>query len=62
MLAWQRNASAPRGAEKLALEALAALGHVDVLINNAGIGYHALIEEAIESRIRAVYEVNTFPP
>jgi len=54
--------SIPGAAEILADKALKALGHVDVLINNAGIGYHALMDETIEAKMREVYEINTFAP
>ena len=49
-------------ARRLAKKALEALGHIDILINNAGIGYHALMEETIEDKVRSVYEINTFSP
>jgi short-subunit dehydrogenase/MoaA/NifB/PqqE/SkfB family radical SAM enzyme len=49
-------------AEKLASEAVSALGHIDVLINNAGVGYFALMEEATEENIRHLFEVNTLSP
>ena len=58
----QADLSVPGEAEILAQKALEAIGHIDVLINNAGIGYHALMDEAIEARMRAVLEVNTFSP
>lgn len=48
--------------ETLAQKAVEALGHIDVLINNAGIGYFALMEEATEENIRHLFEVNTFAP
>jgi short-subunit dehydrogenase/MoaA/NifB/PqqE/SkfB family radical SAM enzyme len=54
--------SVPGEVDNLASKALEILGDIDVLINNAGIGYHALMEETDEGRIRAVYEVNTFSP
>lgn len=54
--------SIPGEAAKLASKAVAALGHIDVLINNAGIAYHALMEETVEARIQHVYQVNTFAP
>ncbi len=49
-------------APRLAAEALQQTGRVDVLINNAGRGYFALLEEADEERMRHLFEVNTFSP
>jgi short-subunit dehydrogenase len=43
-VAMPADLSQPREAEKLAREAVSALGHIDVLINNAGVGYFALME------------------
>lgn len=47
---------------RLARQALEAMGHIDVLFNNAGIGYFALMEEATEENIRHLFQVNTFSP
>ena len=52
----------PGEASKLAARALETAGRVDVLINNAGLGYFALVEEADEERMRHLFEVNTFSP
>lgn len=49
-------------AETLAQKALSQAGHIDILINNAGLGYFALMEEANEEKIRHLFEVNTFSP
>jgi short-subunit dehydrogenase len=38
--------SKPGEAARLTHAAVSALGHIDVLINNAGVGYFALMEEA----------------
>jgi len=38
----------------------ARFGGVDVLINNAGIGYFAAVEESEEAEIRKMFEVNFF--
>ena len=54
--------SEPGQVEILANKALEALGHIDVLFNNAGIGYFALMEEAREDSVRHLFEVNTFAP
>jgi NAD(P)-dependent dehydrogenase (short-subunit alcohol dehydrogenase family) len=35
-------------------------GGIDVLVNNAGIGYFAAIEEGEESEIRRMFEINLF--
>ena len=52
----------PGAAERLAEKALEAFGHVDLLVNNAGLGYFALLEEATEKSMRRLFEVNTFAP
>ena len=54
--------SSPGEARRLADKALAKAGHVDILINNAGLGYFALMEEANEEKLRHIFEVNTFSP
>ena len=35
-------------------------GGIDVLVNNAGIGYFAAIEESEEHEVRRMFEVNVF--
>lgn len=35
-------------------------GHIDVLVNNAGIGYFAAVEESEEAQIRKMFEINVF--
>ena len=35
-------------------------GRIDVLVNNAGYGYQASIEEGIASQVRAMFDVNVF--
>ena len=35
-------------------------GRVDVLVNNAGIGYFAAVEESEEAQIRRMFEINVF--
>lgn len=44
---------------KAAVEhALAKFGQIDVLVNNAGIGYFGAIEESEEDEIRRMFEIN----
>ena len=38
----------------------ARFGHIDVLVNNAGIGYFAAVEESEEDPIRWMFDVNVF--
>ena len=38
----------------------ARFGGIDVLVNNAGIGYFAAIEEGEEAQVRRMFEVNVF--
>jgi NAD(P)-dependent dehydrogenase (short-subunit alcohol dehydrogenase family) len=38
----------------------ARFGEVDVLVNNAGIGYFAAIEEGEDAEVRKMFEVNVF--
>ncbi len=38
----------------------AEFGHIDVLVNNAGIGYLAAIEESEEEQVRRMFEINVF--
>jgi len=35
-------------------------GHIDVLVNNAGIGYFAAIEEGEDANIRRMFDINVF--
>ncbi|WP_211104223.1 SDR family NAD(P)-dependent oxidoreductase [Azospirillum sp. Sh1] len=41
-------------------QAEARFGRVDVLVNNAGIGYFAAVEESDEALVRAMFDVNLF--
>ncbi len=38
----------------------ARFGHIDVLVNNAGYGYLAAIEEGDDAEVRALFETNVF--
>ncbi len=39
-------------------KALQHFGHIDVLVNNAGIGYFGAIEESEEDQVRRMFEIN----
>jgi NAD(P)-dependent dehydrogenase (short-subunit alcohol dehydrogenase family) len=39
---------------------VARFGHIDVLVNNAGIGYFAAVEESEEVEVRKMFDVNVF--
>ena len=47
-------------AEKAVKTAEDKFGRIDVLVNNAGIGYFAAIEESEEDEVRKMFEVNVF--
>ena len=46
--------------ERAVSRAEAAFGRIDVLVNNAGSGYNAAIEEGEEAVVRAMFETNVF--
>ncbi len=41
-------------------ETIEKFGQIDVLVNNAGIGYFGAIEESEESEVRKMFEINVF--
>lgn len=47
-------------AEAVVRETEARFGSIDVLVNNAGIGYFAAIEESEEDEVRRMFEINVF--
>lgn len=46
--------------EKAVAEAESKFGRIDVLVNNAGIGYFGAVEESEEAEVRKMFEVNFF--
>jgi NAD(P)-dependent dehydrogenase (short-subunit alcohol dehydrogenase family) len=46
--------------EDAVVQAKAKFGRIDVLVNNAGYGYQASVEEGEESEIRAQFDANVF--
>ncbi|MBA2687299.1 MAG: SDR family NAD(P)-dependent oxidoreductase [Gemmatimonadaceae bacterium] len=47
-------------AESAVAETEKRFGAIDVLVNNAGIGYFAAIEESEEAEVRRMFEINVF--
>jgi NAD(P)-dependent dehydrogenase (short-subunit alcohol dehydrogenase family) len=39
---------------------IAKFGQIDVLVNNAGIGYFGAIEESEDAQVRQMFEINVF--
>ncbi|MDI9847593.1 oxidoreductase [Rhodoblastus sp. 17X3] len=54
------NVDQPGQIEAAAQAAMARFGRIDVLVNNAGYGYLAAVEEGEDSEIRAMFETNVF--
>lgn len=50
----------PEQVEEAVEIALDHFGHIDVLVNNAGIGYFGALEESEEAEVRRMFEINFF--
>ena len=50
---WNQSGEAVKAAEE-------KYGRIDVLVNNAGIGYFAAVEESEEDQVRRMFEINVF--
>ena len=57
-LALTLDVTKPEQVAAAAEAALAHFGRVDVLVNNAGIGYFAAVEESEEAEVRRMFEIN----
>ena len=51
-----------RDIENAVALALQRFGQIDVLVNNAGMGYFGAIEEGEDAGVRAIFETNLFGP
>lgn len=59
-LALELDVTNPQQINNAVVQSLAKFGQIDVLVNNAGIGYFSSIEEADEIEIRKMFEINVF--
>jgi NADP-dependent 3-hydroxy acid dehydrogenase YdfG len=59
-LALRLDVTDPQQIELAVLAATEKFGRIDVLVNNAGIGYFAAVEESEEAQIRKMFEINFF--
>jgi NAD(P)-dependent dehydrogenase (short-subunit alcohol dehydrogenase family) len=62
VLAVELDVTRPDQAEAAVAAAVARFGAIDVLVNNAGYGYAAAIEEGDDADVRALFETNIFGP
>ena len=59
-LALGLDVTAPAEVAAAVAAAQSRFGRIDVLVNNAGYGYQATVEEGEEAQIRAVFDANVF--
>lgn len=50
----------PQQVKEAVQQAIDKFGHIDVLVNNAGIGYFGAIEESEDDQVRRMFEINFF--
>ena len=59
-LALQLDVTKPEEIQNAVKQLLEKFGRIDVLVNNAGIGYFGAIEESEEAEVRRMLEINFF--
>jgi NAD(P)-dependent dehydrogenase (short-subunit alcohol dehydrogenase family) len=59
-VAIQLDVTKPEQVKTAVQQAMIAFNRIDVLVNNAGIGYFGAIEESEEAEIRRMFEINFF--
>jgi len=59
-IALKLDVTKPADIEAAVNAALEKFGQIDVLVNNAGIGYFGAIEESEEEEVRRMFEINFF--
>ncbi|CAN5278793.1 oxidoreductase [soil metagenome] len=60
VLVLELDVTKPDQVEAAIKATIARFGHIDVLVNNAGIGYFAAVEESEEDEVRKMFDVNVF--
>src|ERR1017187_10186351 len=58
--AFALDVTKPAQIEKVAREVIAAFGHIDVLVNNAGYGVNGAIEEVSEDEFEPMFQTNIY--
>ncbi|MGD0730141.1 MAG: oxidoreductase [Terracidiphilus sp.] len=58
--AFTLDVTKPEQIESVAKQAIAAFGHVDVLVNNAGYGVNGAIEEVLEDEFEPMFQTNIY--
>ena len=59
-LAYELDVTNPAQCDEVVRQAEKAFGRIDVLVNNAGIGYFGAVEESDEAEVRRMFEINVF--
>ena len=59
-IAVQLDVTKPGEIKSSVEQAIAKFGRIDVLVNNAGIGYFGAIEESDDEDVRRMFEINVF--
>jgi len=59
-LALSLDVTVPQQIQDAVQAAIGRFGRIDVLVNNAGIGYFGAVEESEENEVRRMFEINFF--
>jgi NADP-dependent 3-hydroxy acid dehydrogenase YdfG len=57
-VALKLDVTSPEQIKQAVSDALGKFGRIDVLVNNAGIGYFSSVEESVEEETRKMFEIN----